>query len=226
MNDVAAQCAVCARGLTKHYEGGRVVALQGVDLDIDVGEWVAIRGPSGCGKSTLLNLLAAIDVADAGDLRVCGTRVAELRGWAADHFRRECIGLVFQLHNLLPRLTALENVQIPLLGNGTPSDERLERAAELLRRVGLDHRLNALPPTLSGGERQRVAICRALINRPRILLADEPTGALDSTAGDRLLALLEELRRDMGTTVVVVTHDGGVAERADRVIQMLDGRVV
>jgi putative ABC transport system ATP-binding protein len=218
--------AVLARGLVKRYEAGRVHALDGVDLEIRRGEFVAICGPSGCGKTTLLNMISAIDRPDAGELTVCGHAVGEFRDGQADGFRRRDIGLVFQLHNLLPLLTALENVQIPLLGTGTPPAERVERAAGLLRRVGLEARSHARPPVLSGGERQRVAICRALVNRPSLLLADEPTGALDSHSGDELFDLLGELRRDLGMTLVVVTHDGHVAARAERVIQMLDGRVV
>ncbi|MCC6359262.1 MAG: ABC transporter ATP-binding protein [Phycisphaerales bacterium] len=217
--------AISARGLSKRYEGGRVTAVAGVDFDVAAGEWVAICGPSGCGKSTLLNMLAAIDTPDAGELNVCGRAVSRMKPEEADRFRRETIGLVFQLHNLLPRLTALENVQVPLVGAGTPMAGRSERAAGLLRRVGLEHRLHASATTLSGGERQRVAVCRALVNRPGVLLADEPTGALDSHSGDQLLDLLEELRRERAMTMVVVTHDREVAARADRVLEMKDGRI-
>jgi putative ABC transport system ATP-binding protein len=224
MNDGVSSGSIRARGLVKRYEQGRVTAVAGVDLDVQRGEWVAIAGPSGCGKSTLLNLIAAIDLPDAGELTVCGRDLVHFRGEHADQYRREAIGLVFQLHNLLPRLTALENVQVPLLAGRTPAAERVSRAAELLHRVGLDHRAHARPPTLSGGERQRVAVCRALVNRPSLLLADEPTGALDSQSGERLLDLLAELRAETQTTLVVVTHDPQVAARADRVIHMLDGR--
>lgn len=225
MSDSNGVPAISASKLIKRYESGRVTALDGVDLEIKHGEWVAICGPSGCGKSTLLNLLAAIDAPTDGELSVCGIALAQLRGGAADAFRRDTIGLVFQLHNLLPRLTAIENVQVPLLTTAIPAAERVARAADLLRRVGLEHRANALPPTLSGGERQRVAICRALVNRPRVLLADEPTGALDSASGQHLLQLFAALRTELGMALVVVTHDHGVAERADRVIHMLDGRI-
>lgn len=225
MNESRRAPAISVCKLAKRYESGRVVALDGIDLDIGAGEWVSICGPSGCGKSTLLNLLAAIDSPDAGTLNVCGTNVEQLRGPAADTYRRDTVGLVFQLHNLLPRLTAIENVQIPLLPTAIAAVERASRAAELLRRVGLEHRSHALPPTLSGGERQRVAICRALINRPRVLLADEPTGALDSASGQQLLELFAALQTEFGMTLVVVTHDHGVAQRADRVIHMLDGRI-
>ncbi len=217
--------AIRARGLGKRYEQGRVTALAGVDLDVARGEWVAICGPSGCGKSTLLNMIAAIDTPDAGELTVCGRELRRLEAAQADAFRRETVGMIFQLHNLLPRLTALENVQIPLLPRRVPAGERVQRAAALLRRVGLEPRMHARPPTLSGGERQRVAICRALVNQPAILLADEPTGALDSHSGDRFFELLAELQVERALTLVVVTHDPRVAARAQRVVQMLDGAI-
>lgn len=223
----AATLAIRACGLAKHYEQGRVTALDAIDLDVRAGEWIAVCGPSGCGKTTLLNMISAIDAPDAGELRVAGHDVKQFRDGQADEFRRRTIGIIFQLHNLLPRLTAIENVQIPLLARPTgvsTSDAR--RASDLLTRVGLGHRLNSLPPTLSGGERQRVAICRALIHQPQILLADEPTGALDSRSGDQLLELLAELQRETGMTLIVVTHDTRVAERAGRIVRMLDGRIV
>jgi putative ABC transport system ATP-binding protein len=218
--------AIRARGLLKRYEQGRVTALAGVDLEVNRGEWIAICGPSGCGKSTLLNMIAAIDAPDAGELRVAGRDLARLQPGETDRFRRETIGMVFQLHNLLPRLTALENVQVPLLPTPGSPAERARRAAELLRRVGLEERMNARPPTLSGGERQRVAICRALANRPAVLLADEPTGALDSRSGEQLFDLLAGLRAETGMTLIVVTHEPRIASRADRIVQMLDGRIV
>jgi ABC-type lipoprotein export system ATPase subunit len=222
MNDAA----VDVRGLVKRYEAGRVTALAGVDLRIERGEFVAICGPSGCGKTTLLNVLAAVERPDEGGVRVCGRDLTALSPAAADDFRSTSVGFVFQLHNLLPHLTALENVQVPLLGRNPPPADRGERAAALLRRVGLADRMHATPPTLSGGERQRVAICRALVGRPGLLLADEPTGALDSRTGDHLLELLEELRAEQETTLVVVTHDARLAARAKRTIHMLDGAVV
>jgi putative ABC transport system ATP-binding protein len=226
MSETVAPLVIRARNLVKSYEQGRVTAVAGIDLDVRRGDWVAVSGPSGCGKTTLLNLLAAIEAPDAGELSVCGREAGALQDGRADRFRRESIGLVFQLHNLLPRLTAIENVQVPLLAGDVPAARRVEQAAALLRRVGLGHRLDARPPTLSGGERQRVAVCRALVNRPQVLLADEPTGALDSHAGDQLLDLLGELRGELQTTLIVVTHDPQVAARADRVLHMLDGRIV
>lgn len=222
----AASPAIRARGLEKRYEGGRISALDCLNLEIAEGEFVAICGPSGCGKSTLLNMLSAIDRPDAGEIAVCGRDLTHLDSHGADQFRTFTVGLVFQLHNLLPNLTALENVQVPMMAAGIAPPERVARAAELLDRVGLADRATALPPVLSGGERQRVAIARALANRPRVLLADEPTGALDSRSGERLFALLAELQRDLRTTLVVVTHDAAIAARAGRVLHMLDGRIV
>jgi len=227
MNDKATANAagISARALVKHYEAGRVRAVDGLDLEIAGGEFVAICGPSGCGKTTLLNLIAAIDRPDAGSLSVAGVSLTRLSGYAADGHRRSTIGLVFQMHNLLPNLTALENVQVPMLVTRRAPRERRARARALLERVGLSHREHALPNALSAGERQRVAIARALANEPRILLADEPTGALDSKNGARLLDQLDELQRDARTTLVVVTHDPQVAARASRVLEMLDGRI-
>lgn len=219
--------SIRVRGLTKHYEGGRVKALDGIDFDVAAGEFVAVCGPSGCGKSTLLNMLAAIDRPDAGEIAVCDRDLSRLRGPAADEFRALEIGLVFQLHNLLPNLTAAENVQVPMMRSGAPGGgSRSRRAAELLDRVGLGDRLTALPTTLSGGERQRVAVARALANDPRVLLADEPTGSLDSKSGNRLFDLLDELRRERKMTLVVVTHDSAIAARAERIVHMVDGRTV
>ena len=217
---------ILARGLVKHYEGGRVKALDELDLDITSGEFVAICGPSGCGKSTLLNMIAAIDRPDAGRIEVGGTDLSLLRGQAVDEFRALAVGLVFQLHNLLPNLSAIENVQVPMMSRcAAHRSSNRDTAAGLLDRVGLGDRLTALPTTLSGGERQRVAIARALANQPRVLLADEPTGALDSKSGDRLFDLLDELRRERRMTLVVVTHDARVAARAERIVSMVDGRI-
>ena len=217
---------VRACGLVKHYERDTVVALDGLDLDVREGEFVAICGPSGCGKSTLLNMVSGVDRPDEGDVIVAGRRLAGLNSTELACFRRDVVGLVFQLHNLIPSLTALENVQAPMLGGRLRGAERVERARGLLRDVGLEGRENAAPPTLSGGERQRVAVARALANRPRVILADEPTGSLDSRNGERLCELLGDVRRDTGAALVVVTHDPQVAERAQRVVHMLDGRVV
>jgi len=217
--------AISARGLVKRYQSGRIVALGGLDLDVSLGEFVAICGPSGCGKSTLLNLIAAIDRPDSGELTVLDHRLAGMSSREADEFRGAAIGLVFQLHNLLPQLSAAENVQVAMLPRKLSPTDRARRAAELLDRVGLSARMKSLPPTLSGGERQRVAIARALANQPRLLLADEPTGALDSHTGQEIIDLLTEIQREHGMTLVVVTHEEQVATRAGRIVRVLDGRV-
>ena len=214
---------ILGEGLRKSYEHGRIRALDGMDVAVDEGEFVAVVGPSGCGKSTLLHLVAALDRPDAGVLRVAHHDLAG--GGDLSHYRARHIGMVFQLHNLLPTLTAAENVQVPMFELGVRARERRRRAAELLAAVGLDGRDRNRPPQLSGGERQRVAIARALANRAPILLADEPTGSLDSKAGTVILDLIERVREEQGLTVVMVTHDLGVAARADRLIRMLDGRL-
>jgi putative ABC transport system ATP-binding protein len=212
------------RGLVKSFDDGQIQALRGADLTVRRGEFVAIIGPSGCGKSTLLHLIAALDRPDAGTIVVAGHDLATTR--ALNHYRARDIGMIFQLHNLLPSLTAAENVQSPMFEAGFSARERRERAARLLALVGLSGRERQRPAQLSGGERQRVAIARALANDPPILLADEPTGSLDSASGRLVLDLLQELRVQRGLTIVLVTHDMSVAARADRVIRMLDGRVV
>ncbi len=212
------------RGLEKVYEDGRVHALQGVDLTVASGELVAITGPSGCGKSTLLHLIAALDRPNAGTIMVSGLDVVHLRH--PDRFRREQIGLVFQLHNLLPRLSVLGNVEIAMVGSHLRPGESTNRARELLAEVGLDHLADRRPPQLSGGERQRVAIARALANEPPVLLADEPTGSLDSDSVTTVLRVFDKLRDERGVTIVLVTHDLAVAAVADRTVEMLDGRVL
>jgi putative ABC transport system ATP-binding protein len=228
MSETAPQgrLAVRARGLAKRYEQGRVIALNGLDLDVAAGEFVAICGPSGCGKTTLLNMVSAIDRPDAGTLEVAGRSIADLQGPASDRFRSEVVGLVFQLHNLLPTLSIVENIQVPMLAANHRCGSHIERARYLLDRIGLLDRAEARPPVLSGGERQRVAIARALANEPEIVLADEPTGSLDSRTGDKLLDLLCEVHAESATTLIVVTHDARVAQRAQRVVRMLDGRAV
>jgi len=215
---------ISAAGVRRYFDGGAVKALDGIDLEIAAGEYVAITGPSGCGKSTLLHILAALDHADSGALRVAGRDLTRLRH--ADEYRRHVIGLVFQMHNLLPHLTAIDNVCVAMLGAGLHRAEQRQRAQELLEQVHLGDRAHRRPPELSGGERQRVALARALANRPKVLLADEPTGSLDSASVRRVLQLLEELRDEQHVTLVVVTHDDTVAAAADRVINLLDGRVV
>lgn len=217
--------AIRAAGLVKRYQNGQITALDGLDLEVSAGEFVAVCGPSGCGKSTLLNLIAGIDRPDAGELAVFGQRAATLTEPETDALRSGVIGLVFQLHNLLPQLTAAENVQVAMMPGERTAAQRAARAEELLGRVGLSHRMSALPPTLSGGERQRVAVARALANSPKLLLADEPTGALDSKTGQQLFELLGEIQRELGMTLLVVTHDEHIAARAGRVVRILDGKV-
>lgn len=214
--------AVEVRGLTRVYPGN-VTALRGLDLQVRFGEMVAVMGPSGCGKSTLLHLLAAIDTPTTGSIAVAGHDLAHLHNVSA--YRRLEVGLVFQFHNLLPQLSSLANVALPMFGTRSTPRQRRARARELLAAVGLADCEHRLPTELSGGERQRVAIARALVNEPKILLADEPTGSLDSASTARFLDLLEGLDRTR-TTVIVVTHAPDVAAHADRIIEMRDGLVV
>ena len=207
--------------VTKTFEDGRVRALDDVSFTIAAGEYVALTGPSGCGKSTLLNLIGALDRADSGTVAVDGVSLAALdRPW---QYRANTVGFVFQLHNLIATLTAIENVQIPMIGRGSPRRARQQRALELLTEVGLAERVLAMPPTLSGGERHRVAIARALANEPRLLLADEPTGALDAATAAGVLDLLEDVRARHGTTILLVTNDEEVAQRADRILRLRNG---
>lgn len=215
---------VVVEHVRKAFEDGRIRALEDVSLTLRPGELVALTGPSGSGKSTLLNLIGALDRPDAGSIAVDGRRLSR-DGDAAD-YRADTVGFVFQFHNLIPVLSALENVQVPMLGRGPRRADRVERAEELLREVGLAGRARAFPPTLSGGERQRVAIARALANDPRLLLADEPTGALDSETGAQIVALLRRLRESRGMTILLVTNDGTVAEQADRTVELRDGRLL
>jgi putative ABC transport system ATP-binding protein len=215
---------IALRGVTKTFEQGRLRAVDGVDLQVASGEFVAIVGPSGCGKSTLLNLLAALDRPDEGEIVIAGHDLTSTRD--LNHYRAADVGLVFQLDNLLPALTAVENVEMPMFGQAGSRAERRQRAQDLLGLVGISERADTRPPQLSGGERQRVAIARALANHPPLVLADEPTGRLDSKTSERVMDLLEGLQRERGITLVVVSHDPTVASRADRVVRMLDGRIV
>jgi len=219
---------IIAEGLTKIYtDGTEVRALDGVDLSVERGEFVAIMGPSGSGKSTLLNLIGTLDVPTAGHVIVEGVDVSTLQGNALADFRRAKIGFVFQLFNLVPILSAVENVMLPLIPYRRQCKFDLEgRARELLDAVGLVERASHLPSQLSGGEQQRVAIARALVNEPAIVLADEPTGNVDTRAGDEVMELLRQVCDDGGRTVVVVTHSPRVAAFADRVYFLKDGAIV
>ena len=215
---------VVVEQVSKSFEDGRIQALTEVSLRLEPGDFVSLTGPSGCGKSTLLNLIGALDRPDSGSIAVGGERLERLGD--PDEYRAATVGFVFQFHNLIPTLTALENVQVPLFGRGLPRRGREQTARELLDEVGLADRIGHYPPTLSGGERQRVAIARALANGPRLLLADEPTGALDSVTGEQIVSLLQALREQRGMTILLVTNDESVAEVADRTIRLRDGRVV
>ena len=207
----------------KSFEHGRVQALADVSFRVEPGELVSLTGSSGSGKSTLLNLIGALDRLDGGTIVVGGQSLGELDDAAA--YRGGTVGFVFQEHILMPTLNAAENVQVPLFGHGHNRAERRARALDLLGEVGLDHRVDARPTVLSGGERQRVAIARALANEPRLLLADEPTGALDSRTGAQVLDLLQRLRERYGMTILLVTNDDLVAARADRTLRLRDGSI-
>ncbi len=221
------QPILTARGLRKDYpmKGETVHALRGASLRIDAGEYVAIVGPSGSGKSTLLQLIGGIDTPSAGSVEVLGTPLATLTDRELTRLRLTKFGFIFQRFHLLPVLTALENVALPMAEAGIPAAVRWSRASELLAYVGLTHRADHRATQLSGGEMQRVAIARALANHPILLLADEPTGELDAATGHEILELFRRLHAD-GTTLVVVTHDEHLAANAGRVIHMLDGRIL
>ncbi len=222
MNEV-----IQARQIVKTYNGGvRVEALRGVDLTVERGSFMAIMGPSGSGKSTLLNILGGLEVPTAGELLLEGIEVGTMSDDERTLLRRRRIGFVFQQFNLLPIFSAIDNVALPLRLEGNRSAEADRRAAAMLDLVGLADRRNQLPSQLSGGEQQRVAIARALVADPAIILADEPTGNLDSANGDRVIGMLRQLVDTQGHTVVLVTHDASVAARADRVVHMRDGLIV
>ena len=216
-----------ARGVSRIFPmpAGAVVALRDVTIEVAEGEYVAIAGPSGCGKSTLLHVLGCVDTATSGELRLEGRDVGALSDAERSHIRLAKIGFVFQRFFLLPMLSALENVELPQAEAGVPRAVRLNRARMLLDYVGLGHRADHRPSQLSGGEMQRVAIARAMANRPRLILADEPTGELDQATGEAIAGLFDLLHSD-GTAVLVVTHDQSIAEKAQRVLRMRDGRIV
>jgi putative ABC transport system ATP-binding protein len=218
--------AIKTENLTKLYEMGAesVHALRGVDLDICRGEYVAIMGPSGSGKSTLMNLIGCLDTPSSGKYWLAGRLVSDLEDDELAAIRNKEIGFVFQTFNLLPRATALHNVELPLIYNGTPADERIEKAKHALESVELGNRMMHKPSELSGGQRQRVAIARALVNSPSIVLADEPTGNLDSKTGDEIMALFARLHQQ-GNTIILVTHENDIAHHSDRIIYLRDGKI-
>lgn len=210
------------KDLKKGYDNGKIKALNGMNLTVKKGEFISIMGPSGSGKSSLLNMIGGLDVADEGTINVAGIDMMKTKN--LNQFRSKEIGFVFQMHNLIPNLTVVENVEIPMYETNTSSKEMRERALELLKSVGLEDKVDQKPTKLSGGQRQRVAIARALVNNPSIILADEPTGSLDSKTGEVILNLLKDLHTKENVTLVMVTHEPYVGNQAERIVTVLDGK--
>ncbi len=226
MNDAASPVGtrvIDVRDVVKTYDKGLTRALDGANLTVEQGEFISITGPSGCGKSTLLHAIAALEKPDSGEIYVNGQEITSLNDLSS--YRSRTIGLIFQLHNLLPNLSASENVQVPMYEINISPRDRRKRADELLGLVSLQGKEKKRPPQLSGGERQRVAIARALSNDPPIILADEPTGNLDSKASLQVIDLLRDIQQEQGVTLVLVTHDSDIARSADRTVHMLDGKI-
>ena len=222
--NTSSEYLVETRNLTRIYgDGEEIRALDNVNLKVAPGELVTVMGPSGSGKSTLLNMIGALDKPTSGQVLINGEDLAQIHN--KDKFRAKTVGFMFQLHNLIPTLTAKENVEVPMMGH-LGMVERRKRSAELLELVGLTDRMDHLPNQLSGGQRQRVAVARSLANKPLLVLADEPTGSLDSAAGHSLMGLLQDLNQSQGTTFIVVTHDQSVARQTNRVLVMEDGCIV
>jgi putative ABC transport system ATP-binding protein len=219
MND----CLLEARNVSKHYEQGRIQALRGVDLGVNAGEFVAITGPSGSGKSTLLHLLGGLDHPTSGQVLFRGQNM--FNAFDLDAYRARCVGFIFQAFYLLPTMRALENVQVPMFETNLSRRAREAKAAELLREVGLEHRFQQYPNQLSAGERQRTAIARSLANDPQILLADEPTGNLDTENSAKIMTMLAGIQAKRNMVLVVVTHEAAIARMAQRTIQIRDGRI-
>jgi putative ABC transport system ATP-binding protein len=219
---------VRAAGVVRSFDTGKVTvnALRGVDLEVRRGEMLAIMGPSGCGKTTLLNCLSGLDQVDGGEVFIEGVALSSLTDTERTRYRARRMGFVFQFYNLLTVLSAVENVELPLLLAGVAGKEARRRAKEALALVGLEERAEHTPAELSGGERQRVTIARALVNRPAIVWADEPTGDLDSTNAEEIINLMRRLNREQGITFAIVTHDISIGRRADRIVRMMDGEIV
>jgi putative ABC transport system ATP-binding protein len=226
MSDTPTDAIIRTHNLQRHYYmGGETIhALSGVDLSIGRGEYVAIMGPSGSGKSTLMNMIGCLDTPDEGEYWLNGKLVSAMKERELARVRNREVGFVFQTFNLLPRTNALHNVEMPLIYSGMRRKERLARAREALKRVGLGERMNHRPNEMSGGQRQRVAVARALVTQPSILLADEPTGNLDSTTSREIMALFDELHA-AGHTIILVTHEAEIADHAERIISLLDGAI-
>ena len=226
MTENTNNATILTRNLQRRYDmGGEVIyALRGVDLSIEANEYVAIMGPSGSGKSTLMNMIGCLDTPDDGEYWLNGKLVSEMNDRELAHARNQEVGFVFQTFNLLPRANALHNVEMPLIYGGVKRTERLERAAEALNQVGLGDRMQHRPSEMSGGQRQRVAVARALVTRPSIILADEPTGNLDSVTSREIMVLIDQLH-DSGQTILLVTHETDIAAHALRTIELLDGQI-
>lgn len=218
---MCASAMIVVSDLVKHYDGGLVKALNGISFEVEQGEVVSIMGPSGCGKSTLLNLVGTLDSPTSGDILIDGRGVATYK--PLDRFRARTVGFIFQFHHLIPTMTLLENAELPMYSLGIPRKARREKAMEMLVKVGLADRLDFLPTKVSGGERQRAAIARALVNDPAIILADEPTGSVDTETGKAILDHLIHLCHSQGVTMLIATHNREVAAYTDRILQLRDG---